>query len=772
MFRKRILSDAEWNRVKALHSPGSRISAVVRRHVGLGALCEVGTGRIPAVMRSVEFDWDPAKQIATTVPEGNYFEACVLAFEDDRRELIISRKAAETSPFDKYATAHRLGDIVDGVIHELTPTVVVLRLTGGLQGEIPWGLVPSLPDLPQDELNKKWGLAKGDCLRASIVDFDYSRRRVKLDLSRAVRKINSEREATLAKWRIGEASPMQLPKSVESLIVPLSRDPHHSRLSILLVDDEDDITFAFAAGLEDRGHHVITASLAFEAMQRISEATSIDVAVVDQQLTDGSGLDVLHRVAERFPQVRQILLTGNTTVLPDGAKTQIQVVFKPIGTSNFIAIVEGEEESPSSGRMWVGEESVGNLSQMTTTDVDCLSVQVRQVLDNYLGALQEPFRSARIAILRLQKSDNLIQCVRASNMKPTVFDQYADALRFSFIGDVLAGNSDGFFRLDRPGGKSDDRDPLRSLLRDLQSVAIYGMPLKVESQANPMGVFAFLPAQSDSVSAGKTREFRQTVRAVGLAIERATLDARLFRNQRLLVAGSILLGMAHELRNEVQSLTSVADYLLAINDISNAGSGAVAISADSRREKTLDCAQRVQDHTTHLRHLFESVLGLTRSTENESVPLRQLLVEAIDKCRSTAKKDEVFLQVELDQDSHIDRPVKTSLHQVVMNLLLNAIQHVRIFRKPGHGYVRICAKRQRINDSCEVAIRVEDNAFGLDWASRAEIFEPFVTTRSHGTGLGLNVAKMITESHDGQLEVESSFKYLGTTFLLRLPIGE
>ena len=766
VFRKRSLTDSEWNRAKSVNPPGTRVSAVVRKHVGLGALCEVGAGRIPAVMRNIEIDWDPTKQNASTVPEGTYFDACVVAYEDVRRELIISRKAAETTPFDQYVSAHRVGDIVDGVIHELTPNVVVVRLTGGLQGEIPLERVPKLPEPPEDELHTPWSLAKGDCLKSTIIAFDQPRRRVVLDLAAAVKKLDAVRQSTLDKWRVGQAAELDLRENLDSVTQSLAQRTAKGQLTVLIVDDEPDITYPFKAALKDRGHHVMRAAFVAEAEPLIANAKQIDVAVIDQQLKDGMGVDLLRRVAAKFPHSRRVLLTGNPGVLTNGVVDQFQVVAKPITTQQFVSIVEGDDETSSTERMWAGEESIGSLAQLSSTEVDRLSQSIRQVFDNYLGALREPFGVAKVAILRLQKSTNSVQCVRAFDLKPSSIQEYSDSLRFSFVGDVLLGNAGGFFRLNRPGLTSEEREPLRPLLQDLNTIAIYGMPLKVESQANPMGVFAFLPENYDLVSPAGVRDFRQTVTAMSLAIERASLDAQLFRNQRVLVAGSILLGMTHEIRNEVQSLTSMTDYLVALNNTTYADAG----DSRNRQVKTVDVLESLQKHTSHLRQLLDSALGLTRTTKSELIPLRYILGDSVEKCRSMAEKDNVYLHFDLAECAELEMPVSSALRQVIMNLLLNAIQHVRIFRKHESGFVTLSVRRRSIDQTPEFAIRVEDNAFGLDWNNRKQIFEPFFTTRSHGTGLGLYVARMISESLGGQLEVESSLKYLGTTMLLRLPI--
>ena len=68
-------------------------------------------------------------------------------------------------------------------------------------------------------------------------------------------------------------------------------------------------------------------------------------------------------------------------------------------------------------------------------------------------------------------------------------------------------------------------------------------------------------------------------------------------------------------------------------------------------------------------------------------------------------------------------------------------------------------------------ITIRDNGVGFDKEARARLFEPYVTTKSNGTGLGLAVSYGIIERHSGRLEVYSE-PGQGSTFVIRLPIKQ
>lgn len=763
-MRRQVISKAEWNRIKAHHGPGTKVTAVVRRHVGFGAICDIGAGRISATVRNIEIDWDPAKQNSSTIPEGSFFDAAVLGFEDEWRELIISRKAAQPTPFEKYIVAHKVGDIVEGEVHEITAWAVILRLSGGLEGLIPHELIPKITP-PPGEPDLNWRLTKGDHVKALIVGYDQAKLAVRLDLAAAVQKINEKRKNDIQAWRRGESVAVERIDTVTSAAYEISSSKVSERLTVLVVDDEPNICFPVASALQDRGHRVITANLLFDARKKLDSITSLDVALIDQQLPDGSGLDLLLQIEQSFPLCRMILFTGNPGSVQNRDLGRASVLVKPLEMSKVVVAVEDGGGSYVDHRVLVGEESLGEISRLTAPEIERMNSQVRQVLDNYLSALQEPFGKAKIAILRLQESTNRVECLRSLDANPAVFERYRDTLRFSFIGRVLEGDDSGFHPLHRASFTPEGKEPLRPLLKDLNSETIYGQQLHVESQTDPLAVFAFMGQSDGQVDQSDIRDFSQTAKALSLAIERATLDSQLFKHQRVMVAGGVLLGMGHELRNQVQSLTSLSEYEsydFAVNDLASARRTLLEVQKDM---------QDIREHAGQIRDILESVLNLTRNRRHQRVTLVSLLKLVIQQCDRTAKTDEIYIHLEAS-DRNLSYMVSSALQHVLMNLILNSIQHVRLIRDHKCGFVKIRLKRHENDGSPEMLIYVEDNAFGIDWSSRSRIFAPFVTTRSHGTGLGLSVARMIAESEGGQLEVDSSFKFIGTTVVLRVPVSE
>ncbi len=110
-----------------------------------------------------------------------------------------------------------------------------------------------------------------------------------------------------------------------------------------------------------------------------------------------------------------------------------------------------------------------------------------------------------------------------------------------------------------------------------------------------------------------------------------------------------------------------------------------------------------------------------------------------------------FISAAPDIRANIDR---SQLTQVITNLLQNAIDsiHERQLQKPGEGRVKIVIGKKGDN----ISISVEDNGLGLPEKSKAQLFEPYVTTKKKGSGLGLAIVRKIMEDHDGSIILEDN----------------
>ena len=202
-------------------------------------------------------------------------------------------------------------------------------------------------------------------------------------------------------------------------------------------------------------------------------------------------------------------------------------------------------------------------------------------------------------------------------------------------------------------------------------------------------------------------------------------------NERFAALGRLSGGIAHELRNPLTAIRM-----------------AVETGGDEAREISLSEIDRL-DRT--LCELLDFVRP--RALERETLALPALLDDVARLLRPQCEHLSVRLDVEAQPGSTIVAD-RDKLRQALLNLVLNAAQ-----AQPHGGVVRLHGRPGQVH--------VADEGPGIADTVRETLFDPFVTTRSAGIGLGLAVVKQIVDEHGGTIEVDSSSE--GTMFLLRFP---
>ena len=107
---------------------------------------------------------------------------------------------------------------------------------------------------------------------------------------------------------------------------------------------------------------------------------------------------------------------------------------------------------------------------------------------------------------------------------------------------------------------------------------------------------------------------------------------------------------------------------------------------------------------------------------------------------------------------------ENKLRQVIINLIENAKDAMVNVKDP-------CIILRLKDNKNKLCLEVEDNGAGIPQEILANIFEPYVTSKSHGTGLGLAIVLKIIDEHDGSITLKNN-KKVGTTVLVKLPLAE
>jgi len=232
------------------------------------------------------------------------------------------------------------------------------------------------------------------------------------------------------------------------------------------------------------------------------------------------------------------------------------------------------------------------------------------------------------------------------------------------------------------------------------------------------------------------------------------LEAQAAEAERMATIGTLAAGLAHEIRNPLNSLSLNMQML----EEDLAGDPRLG----TRRVLTI-----TRGEIGRLERLVTDFLAYARPRplERRRVPASALLEHARDLLGGQAAAERVQLRVEDAAPGAWLEVDPQQLSQLLLNLTQNAFFACEERGWPGKVVLR--ARRE----AGQVALEVEDNGVGVAAEDRERIFEVFYSTRKGGTGLGLAIARRIATSHGGDIEVESA-PGEGTTMRLWLPEAE
>jgi signal transduction histidine kinase len=227
------------------------------------------------------------------------------------------------------------------------------------------------------------------------------------------------------------------------------------------------------------------------------------------------------------------------------------------------------------------------------------------------------------------------------------------------------------------------------------------------------------------------------------------------RAEQLAWAGQMAAGIAHEVRNP---LTAIKLLVQALADGRGGGT----------RLRPRD-AQVLEEEIVRLEQIISTFLDFARPPRPDKKPVEvgPLVGQVADRVRARADLQGVAVEVSAPARPVVAELDPNQLQQVLYNLLFNALD-----AQPGGGRVRVTvADEDDPSGERAVTIRVEDDGPGLPAEVRDRVFEPFVSTKETGLGLGLSICRRIVEGHGGTIRAADR-EGGGTAFTVRLPTAQ
>lgn len=227
-------------------------------------------------------------------------------------------------------------------------------------------------------------------------------------------------------------------------------------------------------------------------------------------------------------------------------------------------------------------------------------------------------------------------------------------------------------------------------------------------------------------------------------------EEQIQQSERLATVGHMAAGVAHEVGNPLTAISSLVQVCQRKTDD-------VFIQ---------DQLKKVRDHIQRITKIVRDLVDFSRpsSLQTDMMNVNEIIKSAVGLLKHDARCRSVTFDMDLSSKLPKIEGVPDHIHQVLVNILLNAVDAMKGMKNP-----RVDIRTWQEDNMIKIAI--EDIGEGIPDKQLNRIFEPFFTTKEvgSGTGLGLSVSHGIITKMGGTIDVESK-EGVGTTFTLNLPL--
>ncbi len=246
------------------------------------------------------------------------------------------------------------------------------------------------------------------------------------------------------------------------------------------------------------------------------------------------------------------------------------------------------------------------------------------------------------------------------------------------------------------------------------------------------------------------------LRRTELALREAVITLEGERDNKLMNIEVVTASIAHEVRQPLAAIAANGGATLQFLQ---------RVPLDLGRVREI--LNQMMDDCHHVSEVFDTIRALFRRVDQKREPtvVNEIVLDVLQSMREELKDHGITTETELAPELQRVDGHRNQLRQVILNLIHNAIEsmdHTMDRRR----VLRVITKS---HDSDAIIIVVEDSGPGINPMGLDNVFNPFITTKPDGMGLGLAICRMIVERHDGKLSALSDGKN-GARFQLVLPV--
>jgi two-component system NtrC family sensor kinase len=258
-------------------------------------------------------------------------------------------------------------------------------------------------------------------------------------------------------------------------------------------------------------------------------------------------------------------------------------------------------------------------------------------------------------------------------------------------------------------------------------------------------------AAATYTSTSLTRKLEQSDR------EYASINQQIVKVEKMATVGRLAAGIAHEINNPLQMITSLAGWTKELLPDENPET----VKHLNEYEETIT---KIQYHVKRAATVTHRLLGFSRkmTAEKEQVDINNLLDETISFLSNEAQNNSITIKQDMDTDLPRTMTDGPQLQQVFFNVLNNSIDAIG-----QDGTITITSHLDKSN----IVIEMVDNGPGFSPEAMKKVFDPFFTTKEpgKGTGLGMSICYDIMQKLGGSIDIRNG-QQRGAIVTLTVPV--
>lgn len=536
--------------------------------------------------------------------------------------------------------------------------------------------------------------------------------------------------------------------------------------TVLIVDDDRTIVRLCQRLLERASYQVITAMDPIEAL-KVLEHQRVDLLLSDIRMPIMDGFELITRAKQFQPGLPALVMTGYGSI--DNAIQALHrgvdgLILKPFeNTAELIQTVQRVLEESRQRRDAARMQVLRPLFDVTER---LLAETSPQLLENLIiNAVMGLFQATFAGIYRLNMKQTGLDVVRSTGQLKY---KLPPELQQQLVDKMLAMQSPLVISTSGPGSTPE----MKALLEQTSLETIMFVAVR---RNNAQFIFCACRETGGALFTETDLEmFVILARQAGVAMENARLYSELkeyvrqveesqralIQAEKMAAVGRLMASLAHEINNPLQAVRNCL-HLASRKGLETDQRLRYLDMTDSELERLVNTVRRMLD--------FYRPGG----AEKELSDVHRVIDQVLGILGPQLREQGVQVTAKYTGENMLVHLVPDQIQQVLFNLVLNAMDALEETEPSQEA----AAAREKeiwidvVHEKHQVRIYIEDSGPGIPPAMQERIFEPFVSTKQNGTGLGLAVSFGIMERHQGSLSSIAPRYGDGACFEVILPLG-